>query len=92
MRSRRYQACPALLLAFLALFGCATQPAGPPKSIVRPPPQAAPAPAATGPFATLEDEVHRRHGADASGFLLLDRNEDALRWRLAQLTAPAPPG
>lgn len=74
-----------LKLRFLALAlsamlaGCAADP------VVRPrgePGQARP-PAATGLLADAEAQVRRDHGADRSGFHLLDRNEDGLRWRLA---------
>lgn len=37
------------------------------------------------PFAEIESSIHGAHGPDASGFRLLDRNEDGLRWRLALL-------
>jgi len=41
-------------------------------------------PAAPGDaFAGIEAAIRDRHGAEASGFELLDRNEDGLRWRLA---------
>lgn len=33
-----------------------------------------------GPFAEIESQIRAVHGPDASGFALLDRNEDALRW------------
>jgi putative cardiolipin synthase len=36
-----------------------------------------------GPFVTIESEIPAEHGAAASGFRLLDTNEDGLRWRLA---------
>ena len=68
----------------LALAGLLAACAGP--TIERPPrapPQAALAPRDDSPFAAIEDAVRRRGGADASGFELLSRNEDGLRWRLA---------
>lgn len=34
-------------------------------------------------FTALESEIRATHGPEASGFKLLDRNEDGLRWRLA---------
>ena len=49
----------------------------------RPPSQAALAPRPDGGFAGIEAAVRSRGGADASGFELLERNEDGLRWRLA---------
>jgi putative cardiolipin synthase len=48
-----------------------------------PPPQAAFPPPVKGALAELEAERHGRHGGDKSGFMLLDRNEEGLRWRLA---------
>ncbi len=47
------------------------------------PAQYAATPSATGPLAELEHRVQDALGAERSGFKLLDRNEDALRWRLA---------
>jgi putative cardiolipin synthase len=41
------------------------------------------APAPGGPLAALEDRVRLAHGPERSGFLLLDSNEEGLRWRLA---------
>ena len=73
--SARWIVAVALLVA-----GCA----GP--TIERPPrspPQAALAPRADGGFAAIEAAVRSRGGTDASGFELLERNEDGLRWRIA---------
>jgi putative cardiolipin synthase len=65
--------------AAVALGGCASAPpAGPPPA----PDYARPA-AADGPLAALEAAVRDANGPDASGFRLLERNEDGLRWRLA---------
>jgi putative cardiolipin synthase len=36
-----------------------------------------------GAFAENEEQIQAAHGADFSGFKLLDSNEEALRWRLA---------
>lgn len=76
----------AVVAVALALAGCATQ--QPPSTSAaapapRPAPQAALAPAADGPFATIEAGIRAQHGPDVSGFWLLDRNDDGLRWRLA---------
>ncbi|HKW95151.1 MAG TPA: phospholipase D family protein [Methylomirabilota bacterium] len=68
----------SLLAVALALGGCLTAPpAGPP-----PPPEYAAPPAARGPLATLEDHLHDANRPEASGFRLIERNEDGLRWRL----------
>lgn len=66
----------AVLLALL-ISGCTTT-----KYVVRDAQRAA-APGATGPLRDLEARVQEEAGADGSGFMLLDVNEDALRWRLA---------
>jgi putative cardiolipin synthase len=54
---------------------------------VSPPPKPAPTyaqpPRADSPFALAEDGIRASHGPEASGFMLLERNEDALAWRLA---------
>ena len=54
---------------------------------VSPPPKPAPtyaqSPRADSPFALSEDGIRASHGPEASGFMLLERNEDALAWRLA---------
>ena len=67
----------------VALAGCVTQPAGPPKNLHRPPPAAASAPATTGTFAAMEAAIATAHGPTQSGFTIIDRNENALRLRLA---------
>jgi len=77
---RRSRWAPWAVALAVLLAACA----GP--TIERPPrapPQAALAPRADGGFAEIEAAVRRRGGADASGFELLPRNEDGLRWRLA---------
>jgi putative cardiolipin synthase len=62
------------------LGACTSQPVEP---FVRPAPEyALPARAGTA-FAGLEATIRNGHGPDASGFALLDSNEDGLRWRLA---------
>ena len=70
----------ACLVAVAAAFGgCTTAaPAGPPPA----PDYARPA-APDGPLAALEAAVRGAGGPDVSGFRLLERNEDGLRWRLA---------
>lgn len=69
------------LLALTALLAaCASQPVAP---YPRPAPESAQPPAAGGPFAAIEAQLQRAHGPAASGFELLDRNDDGLRWRLA---------
>lgn len=67
------------LVTAIALAGCAADPVARPRGE---PGQARP-PAATGLLADAEAQVRRDHGPDRSGFHLLDRNEDGLRWRLA---------
>jgi len=49
----------------------------------RPAPAHAMPAAPNGAFAELERKIRTAHGPEASGFELLDRNEDGLRWRLA---------
>jgi len=70
----------AALMVAAAVFaaGCASAPS-PPAST----PSYASAPRPGGALATVEAALHSAHGPDASGFLLLERNEDALAWRLA---------
>jgi len=72
----------AALVAALVLCGCASKPVEAPK-LVRPAPQFAAPPAADGTFAAMEASLQSKHGTEASGFELVDRNEDGLRWRLA---------
>ena len=57
--------------------------AGTHKELPRPAAGYAQPPRATGAFGGLEASVRERGGPDASGFMLLDRSEDGLRWRLA---------
>jgi len=76
----------AVVAVALALAGCATQQPSSTSAAApapRPAPQAALAPAADGPFAAIEAGIRAQHGPDVSGFWLLDRNDDGLRWRLA---------
>ena len=48
-----------------------------------PPPAKASLPGPDGPFAELEAEFAKTHGSQKSGFLLLENNTEALKWRLA---------
>ncbi|KPK67580.1 MAG: hypothetical protein AMJ84_12750, partial [Acidithiobacillales bacterium SM23_46] len=50
---------------------------------VRPAPEYAMPAGPNGAFAGLESEIRTAHGPEASGFELIDSNEDGLRWRLA---------
>jgi len=50
---------------------------------VRPAPEYAMPASPTGAFARLESDIRAAHGPKASGFELIDSNEDGLRWRLA---------
>ena len=65
----------------LALSSCATHPVEAPHE--RAAPNYALPSAPDGAFADLESVIRSEHGVDASGFMLLDRNQDGLRWRLA---------
>ena len=81
-RSRRARLGRALatLLFCICLVACST-------SVVAP--YEPPAPAYALPaqpdsaFAGVEEGLNTQHGADYSGFTLIDRNEEGLRWRLA---------
>jgi putative cardiolipin synthase len=64
----------------LALVACASKKVEP---YPRPAPQHALPAAAEGAFVGIETAISEKNGAAASGFQLLDRNEDGLRWRLA---------
>jgi putative cardiolipin synthase len=67
-----------MLTVFLA--GCATEAV---KPYVRPAPEYAMPSQPDGAFADIESAIRAAHGPEASGFELLDSNEDGLRWRLA---------
>jgi len=70
-----------LLLVTLVLSACASLP-----SVIGPfPEESAPAPADAGILAEIDDAIARSHGPGQSGFRLLDKNADALVWRLALL-------
>jgi cardiolipin synthase C len=68
----------ALLATVALLAGCASVPEPPPA--VR---SHALAPRHGGALADLETRLAETHGPELSGFMLLQRNEDALVWRLA---------
>lgn len=68
------------LVIFLVAGGCAIRPIQP---YVKPAPAYAQPARADGAFAQIEAAVRSRDGPEASGFELLDSNEDGLRWRLA---------
>jgi len=77
-RFRRY-GWTWLLVSALAVGGCAARAVAPYEPG---PPTHALAPRTDGAFADLEARIAARHGADMSGFRLLDANADGLRWRL----------
>jgi putative cardiolipin synthase len=66
-------------MILISLAGCATVPA----VYTRPAPDYAPPARPDGVFSSLEESIRQTHGDESSGFLLLDRNEDGLKWRLA---------
>jgi len=68
-------AARAWLLLALGLAGCAS----PPPKQEPPPPSYASAPRADGTFAAIEERIAAKHGAESSGFRLLDRNSEALK-------------
>ena len=70
----------AVLISFLILtLSCATVK----HDFPDPKPSFASPPGATGPFAELEAAFVKQHGAENSGFMLLENNAEALTWRLA---------
>jgi len=62
------------------LSACATRAVQP---YVRPAPEYAKPTQPDGAFSELEAKIRAAHGPQTSGFKLIDRNEDGLRWRLA---------
>ena len=85
--TERLTAAGAPARAALALLGVAGLVAGCATSLTQPatrpaPDFARPAPADSA-FRPIEETIRQAHGAEASGFRLLDRSEDALLWRLA---------
>ena len=72
---------PILLLALvLALAGCATTPPPPAPKLAH---SSALPPRADGLLAAVEQQIASQHGAEVSGFRLLDSNANGLRYRLA---------
>jgi putative cardiolipin synthase len=69
----------AIALAVL-VAGCASPRVA---TFVRPPPEAAQPARSDTAFAPVEATLHARYGPETSGFELVDRNADGLRWRLA---------
>jgi len=70
----------SILILACALSACATHTVQP---YARPAPEFALPAQDDSVFSDLESAIHATHGPAASGFKLLDRNEDGLRWRLA---------
>lgn len=68
-----------LFLLTLLFSACASLPT----DFVAPPPETALKPAQSGILADMERSIARTQGSGQSGFSLLDRNADALEWRLA---------
>jgi putative cardiolipin synthase len=76
---RRVSTYPLIVaLAALIISGCATLPSPPPTSHVYSLP-----PAESGMLAEVSSRFNDVHGPEESGFLLLTRNDEALKWRLA---------
>ena len=69
-----------ILTLTLTLSACASRMVAP---YIRPAPEHAMPPQPGGVFSNLESAIRVAHGPEASGFELIDRNEDGLRWRLA---------
>ncbi|MCV2355718.1 phospholipase D family protein [Paucibacter sp. B2R-40] len=69
-----------LLVATLLLAACAS---APPPLLPKPAPAYAAAPSASGPLAGLEAQWIDTHGDQVSGFRLLEKNSEGLKWRLA---------
>jgi hypothetical protein len=72
----RWRWSAALLPALL--WGCASRPAWQAAA-----PSTALPPVAAGRFTPTATQIAVRHGADASGFHLLERNAEGLLWPLA---------
>lgn len=69
--------------SLLALAGGLSACSSLPETLPRGPAGYAGSPRPGGPLAEMESRVLAAHGPDYSGFLLLNANEDGLRWRLA---------
>jgi cardiolipin synthase C len=78
---RRFMRVLVVAGAVALWAGCAVRP--PAASPVAP--RLALAPQDSGPLATVESRFQVRHGAEKSGFRLLQNNRDALAWRLAAI-------
>jgi putative cardiolipin synthase len=76
--ARALRAATALFIV-VAVSTCATKTVAP---YARPAPEHAQPAAPSGAFADIESRIHALHGPETSGFKLIDRNEDGLRWRL----------
>lgn len=68
-----------ILTLTVALGGCATKTVAP---YVRPAPEYSTPAQPDGAFAAIESAIHAANAPEVSGFRLIDRNEDGLRWRL----------
>ena len=77
--SGRAAAAVAFCGALAILAGCATTHA----PGVRQPRASAAPPASHGALAALDARFHTAHPNSKSGFVLLEKNEEALRWRIA---------
>ncbi|MFV8819859.1 phospholipase D-like domain-containing protein [Haliea sp. E17] len=69
------------LAGLVLLGGCSTR--GLEKSAVQPPQDDALPPAQAGLLAEVARDIEAQHGADSSGFRLLDSSYSSLHWRLA---------
>jgi len=69
-----------ILTLTVSLCGCAARTVAP---YVRPVPEYAIPAQPDGAFAAVESAIHVANAPEVSGFRLIDRNEDGLRWRLA---------
>jgi len=76
--SRAAYIVASVLVVLLVLAGCATLP----PEYARPAPDYAFPVRPNSAFAPIEETIRQIHGAESSGFHLLDRNEDGLQWRL----------
>jgi putative cardiolipin synthase len=75
-----------VILVGLLLSGCASTRVALPE---RPPAERALPPSAAGPLYEVESSIAAAHGTEVSGFHLLDRNEDGLRWRIMLIDSAA---
>ncbi len=74
-----YVVCLLLIaVTALTITGCATLPSPPEKPHVHSLP-----PATDGMLAEVSQQLNHTYGPEESGFLLLRRNDEALKWRLA---------